>query len=84
MRLFEDQPVTDLEGVLCESHRQVPYYRNDVRGGSGGLECNLKGSNETLSININCFKCHGSKKGGPKVIPYGISALRFLATNEQM
>lgn len=55
-RLFEEQPGTDLEGVLCESHRQVPYYRSDVRGRGGGLECNLKGSNETLFININRFK----------------------------
>lgn len=33
---------------LCESCRQVCYYRSDV----GGLEFDLKGSNETLSINI--------------------------------
>lgn len=31
-----------------ESRRQVCYYPRDVLG----LECNLKGCNETLSINI--------------------------------
>lgn len=33
---------------LSESPRQVCYYRREV----GGLECDLKGNNETLSINI--------------------------------
>lgn len=47
-RLFEEQPAADLEGADSESCRQVCYYRSDV----GGLECDLKGSNETLSINM--------------------------------
>lgn len=37
-----------LEGAGSESRRQVCYYQSDA----GGLECDLKGGNETLSINI--------------------------------
>ena len=38
----------DQEGAGAESPWQVCYYRSEV----GGQECDLKGSNETLSINI--------------------------------
>ena len=47
-RLFEERPVTDQEGAGSESCRKVCYYQSDV----GDLECDLKGSNETLSINM--------------------------------
>lgn len=56
-RLYKQQPVTDQEGVDSESHPQVCYYRSDVRG----LECDLKGLNETLSINTLTASSNKSK-----------------------
>ena len=40
--------MTDQEGAGSESCQQVCYYQSDV----GDPECDLKGSNETLSINM--------------------------------
>ena len=54
---LESKPVTDLEGVGSASHANRCVIIEVMLGGdSGGLECNLKGCNEILSININCFK----------------------------